>query len=193
MKNLAFDFSAGAAAGPIVLDIETQFLSHEVAGGWGAVDKLKVALAATWDEKNGSRIWHEDQVPALLEELGRFDPVVSFNGERFDFKVLAAYGDTSFLYARSVDMLVHLSKSLGFRVKLDSLAQATLGRGKTGTGTESVEWWRSGDPELRRKVAEYCRMDVEITRDIYLFGKKNGYVFIEDLRRGGRRQVSVSW
>jgi DEAD/DEAH box helicase domain-containing protein len=192
MENLAFDFSA-SPPDPIVLDVETQYLSHEVPGGWTAVDKLRVAVAVTWDEKNGLRVWFEQDVPALLEELKAHRPVVTFNGEGFDFKVLSAYGPVNQLYDRSADILKALIAELGFRVKLDSLALATLGRSKTGSGTESVEWWRSGDPVLKQKVVDYCKSDVELTRDLYFFGKRNGYVLVDDLRRSRRRRVPVRW
>ena len=140
-KTLSFDFYA-SSEGPLVLDVETQFLSSEVPGGWNAVESLKVALVVTWDEKKGLRNWFEEDVPELLGEAGRFDPIVTFNGERFDFKVLSAYGSISSLYPRSTDMLAVLTRSLGFRVKLESLAVATLGRRKTGSGLESVRWWQ---------------------------------------------------
>jgi DEAD/DEAH box helicase domain-containing protein len=192
MPNLEFDFS-GAKSGPLVLDVETQYLSNEVPGGWNAVDKFLVAVVVTWDEKYGMRQWFEEDCPKLLTELRNFSPIVTFNGDNFDFKVLSAYGPVDFLYAKSADMLPIISKKLGFRIKLETLAQATLGVGKTGSGTESVEWWRSGDPAQRQRVVDYCKKDVEITRDLYLFGKKNGYVVIEDFKSGGRRQVNVSW
>ena len=86
-----------------------------------------------------------------------------------------------------------MSKKLGFRVKLESVAHATLGRGKSASGKESVDWWQSGDPEKRRMVLEYCRQDVELTRDLYRFGKEKGYVSIEDRELGGVRRVDVSW
>jgi DEAD/DEAH box helicase domain-containing protein len=192
MKNLMFDFSGGKG-NVLVLDVETQYLTEQIAGGWSAVDKLKVALVVTWDEKNGMRTWYEDDVPRLLMELRNFQPIVTFNGENFDFKVLSAYGPVDFLNSRSTDMLAIMSKKLGFRVKLESVALATLGWGKTGSGKESVAWWQSGDPEKRRKVAEYCTKDVELTRDLYFFGKEKGYVFIDDVRQGGVRRVEVSW
>jgi len=191
-RNLAFDFSGGKGD-VLVLDVETQYLSDEVAGGWSAVDKFKVALVATWDAANGMRVWYEQDVPKLLAEAENFQKVVTFNGENFDFKVLSAYGPVDSLYRKSVDMLVVLSRKLGFRVKLDSVAMATLRRGKTGSGTESVQWWRSGDPALREKVVEYCKMDVQLTKEIYQFGKDKGYVLIEDLRQGGTRRVDISW
>jgi hypothetical protein len=34
---------------------------------------------------------------------------------------------------------------------------------------------------------------VELTKDIYLFGREKGYVLIEDLRQGAPRRVDVSW
>ncbi|MBZ5497093.1 MAG: ribonuclease H-like domain-containing protein [Acidobacteriia bacterium] len=192
MKNLTFDFS-GTGAGPLVLDVETQYLSDEVPGGWNSVDKFRIALVVTWDQQSGSRVWYEEDARQLLQEAEKFDPIVTFNGEGFDFRVLSAYGPVDVLYRKSKDMLALLSKKLGFRVKLDSLAQATLGHGKTGSGTECVTWWRSGDPVLRQKAIDYCRMDVELTRDIYLFGKERGYLLIDDARQNTRRRVEVSW
>ncbi|MBP1595401.1 MAG: hypothetical protein H6Q05_778 [Acidobacteria bacterium] len=192
MKNLAFDFGA-ARGGPLVLDVETQFLSDEVAGGWSAVHKFRIALVVTWDEQNGLRVWYEEDAPRLLRELERFEPIVTFNGENFDFKVLSAYGPVDALYRKSLDMLAQLSRKLGFRVKLDSLAHATLQRKKTGSGTESVTWWRSGDPAQRQKVVDYCKMDVEITRDLYLFAKEHGYLLIHDLRQNAHRRIDISW
>jgi DEAD/DEAH box helicase domain-containing protein len=192
MKNLAFDFS-GANTGPLVLDVETQRLSSEVPGGWNAVDKFLIALVVTWDQQNGLRVWYEEDAPRLLQELDKFEPIVTFNGEGFDFKVLSAYGPVAGLYRKSTDMLAVLSKQLGFRVKLDSVAQATLGKGKIGSGTECVDWWRSGDPIQRQKVVDYCKMDVELTRDIYLFAKQHGYLLIEDLKLNKPRRVEVSW
>ncbi len=192
MRNLAFDFSA-RKGDLLVLDVETQYLSEEVSGGWNAVDKFKVALVVTWDKANDMRVWYEQDVPKLLAEIDGFQKVVTFNGENFDFKVLSAYGPVDSLFRKSTDMLVVLSRKLGFRVKLDSVATATLGRGKTGSGTESVQWWRSGDPALKQKVVDYCKMDVELTRDVYQFGQEKGYVLIGDLRQGGTRRVDISW
>ena len=192
MENLSFDFS-GVKAGPMVLDVETQYLSHEVPGGWNAVERFRVAFVVTWDRQHGLRTWYEDDAAKLLKEAEFYDPIVTFNGERFDFKVLSAYGPVEHLYRRSKDMLVLLSRELGFRVKLDSLAKATLGRGKDGSGTDCVDWWRSGDPVQRQKAIEYCKMDVELTRDIYLFARQNSYLMIDDARQHMRRRVDLSW
>jgi len=192
MRNLGFDFSGGQAR-PMVLDLETQYLSHEVSGGWNAVEDFKVAVVVTWDAVNGFRTWQEPDLPGLFRALAEQDPIVTFNGEGFDFKVLSAYGPVQSLYPKSTDLLQILSRLIGFRVKLDSLAQSTLGRSKTASGTQSVLWWRSGDAALRQRVIDYCRADVELTRDIYQFGRDKGYILIDDLKRGEIRKVAVSW
>jgi DEAD/DEAH box helicase domain-containing protein len=193
MKNLSFDFSGGGNNDVLVLDVETQFLTEEIPGGWDAIDRLKVAVVVTWDSAHGARSWYEEDMPALLAEIDKYRWIVTFNGERFDFQVLSAYGPVKHLLPKSIDLLALLADRLGFRVKLDSVALATLGRSKTGSGTESVLWWRSGDPKQRQKVVDYCKTDVELTRDIYLFGKENGFVSIDDRKRGGLRRVEISW
>ncbi len=48
-------------------------------------------------------------------------------------------------------------------------------------------------PALRQKAVEYCKMDVELTRDIYQFARKNSYLLIEDIRQRVNRRVDVTW
>jgi len=76
-------------------------------------------------------------------------------------------------------------------VKLESLAQATLGKGKTGSGLDAVRWWRSGEPALRQRVVEYCRQDVEVLREIVTHGRREGFVKIPS--QGKDLTVFVAW
>ncbi len=79
--------------------------------------------------------------------MSKFDRIVSFNGDRFDFEVLRGYHPVDKLFSKSFDLLVDLHRRLGFRIKLDDLAQETLGYKKTGNGLEIVQWWREGRKE----------------------------------------------
>ena len=72
----------------IFFDIETLRLSHEVEGGWSSIARFGLAVAVTWDAQNSFRRWFEPDAKALIAELGQFDRIVSFNGDRFDFEVL---------------------------------------------------------------------------------------------------------
>jgi DEAD/DEAH box helicase domain-containing protein len=175
----------------IYLDVETQRLSSEVPGGWNNIRAFGVSVAVTWDESAGFRDWYEADVPRLIAELAVFDRVVTYNGIRFDLEVLAAYGDVTALRAKSLDVLKDLERRLGFRPKLQDVAQATLGKQKTGSGPEAVKWWRSGDPVLRQRVVDYCRMDVEILREVVAHGRREGFVKVPS--QGKDRTVFVAW
>ena len=52
-------------------------------------------------------------------------------------------------------------------------------------------WWRAGDPFLQRRVVDYCRMDVELLRDIVAHGRRKGFVKVHSLGKDGT--VYVAW
>ncbi len=184
MKNLKLPFPDPKPNNPMVLDVETQYLASEIEGGWKAIDKFRVSVAVTWDKDNDFRVWQEEDCRRLIEEMYKYSPIITFNGERFDFIVLSAYGNVTPLYEDSRDILRITEGILGHRVYLDSIAKATFGIEKTGDGLKAVEWWRSGDPALKQKVIDYCKDDVKITRDIYFFVKGNGFLYCTDLHGG---------
>lgn len=175
----------------IFVDTETQRLADEVQGGWDNIRAFGLTVAVTWDAANGYREWFEPDAARLIGELRAFDRIVSFNGLRFDLEVLSAYGEVRDLRGKSLDLLQDLKRRLGFRVSLQSLAQATLGKTKTASGLEAVMWWRSGDPALRQRVVDYCRMDVEILRDVVAHGRREGFVRVPS--QGKNLTVYVAW
>jgi uncharacterized protein YprB with RNaseH-like and TPR domain len=152
----------------IVLDVETQQLSSEVAGGWEAVSDFLVSVAVTWDKINGFRTWYEKDVPVLLSELEKFGQILTFNGNRFDLMVLEHYGSVAGLKKKSIDLFAFIKKHTRKMVSLDTLAKDTLGIEKTMTALQAVALWRSGDPEKQQQVIDYCKKDVEILRDLYV-------------------------
>ncbi|MCP4515484.1 MAG: hypothetical protein GY824_09680, partial [Delftia sp.] len=56
-------------------------------------------------------------------------------------------------------------------------------------GVQAVRWFRQGEVD---KVLDYCQRDVQVTREVYEFGKRHGFVRYRDRRRGVK-QVQVSW
>jgi DEAD/DEAH box helicase domain-containing protein len=168
----------------IFFDIETLRLSHEVEGGWSNIAQFGLAVAVTWDAQNRFRRWFEPDVKALISELGRFERIVSFNGDRFDFEVLRGYHPVESLYRKSFDLLADLQRRLGFRVKLDTLARETLGHQKTADGLEIVQWWRDGRIE---EVCKYCENDVQLLVDLVEFARRKKYVVVNS------RQLPVDW
>lgn len=78
----------------------------------------------------------------------------------------------------------------GFRVRPETLAQATLGIGKMADGLQAVAWYKTGQMD---KLEEYCRRDVNLARQLYDFGKKNGKIYYLSKRSGRRRELPAYW
>jgi DEAD/DEAH box helicase domain-containing protein len=172
----------------VYYDVETQ-LSAEEVGGWNNIREMRVSVAVTWSAKDLFRLWEEETVLQMIEYLGGYGKVISFNGDRFDAQVLSYYGNIEAINRHSFDVLVDLSRRLGHRVSLDSVAQATLGVGKSADGVMALRWWKERQIEL---IAEYCRKDVQVLKDVVEFGRKNGHVKYLD-RSGASRSISVEW
>ncbi|HEX9427263.1 MAG TPA: DEAD/DEAH box helicase [Candidatus Polarisedimenticolia bacterium] len=173
----------------LFFDLETQKSAEEV-GGWGNIKAMKVALAVTYNDVTSQfRIYLEKDVDKLLLDLVMADRVIGYNIDRFDLTVLKAYTDWDLGRIRTFDMLTDIYRKLGFRLKLTDLAEATLGVGKSADGLQSLQWWKEGKVDL---IEQYCRRDVEVTRDLFLFGQRNGYVLYRD-RDGRPLRLPVEW
>jgi DEAD/DEAH box helicase domain-containing protein len=172
----------------VYYDVETQLSADEV-GGWNNIRLMRVSIAVTWSAKDLFRLWEEASVPELIEYLGGFGTIVSYNGDRFDSQVLSYYGNVESINRNSFDVLVDLTRRLGRRVSLDSVAQATLGVGKSADGLIALKWWKEKQIEL---IAEYCRKDVQVLKDVVEFGRTHGHVKYSD-RAGGSRTLNVEW
>jgi DEAD/DEAH box helicase domain-containing protein len=178
-------------ANTVLFDLETLRSAQDV-GGWSNSHKMGVAVGVTCHLEEGRfEVYREDRVGELIEALRRADLVVGFNVKRFDYAVLSGY--TGVDYNRmlpTLDLLDDLKRRLGFRVGLDALARATLGVGKSADGLQSLEWVQEGRLDL---VEDYCRRDVEVLRDLYLHGRREGWVGYRDKRRDVVLRVEVEW
>ncbi|MEO8277444.1 MAG: DEAD/DEAH box helicase [Thermoanaerobaculia bacterium] len=180
----------GRRPGPTVLfDIETLRSATDV-GGWNLAHKMGIALAVVcYLEEGRLETFFEPRAGELAAALKGAGLVVGFNSRRFDYSVLSGY--TGEDYARTLptlDLLDSMVARLGRRVSLDHLTRETLGAGKTADGLQSLQWVKEGRFDL---IEEYCRRDVELLRDLYLFGRREGYVVIA--QRSGRIKVPVDW
>ena len=173
----------------IIFDLETQYTADEV-GGWQNIRDMRLAVGVTYNASmNIYRDYTEEEADRLIATLRTADLVVGYNVLRFDYKVLRAYTDDPLSDLPTVDMLKDLYQTLGWRPKLDNVAAATLGEGKSADGLQAVRWFRQGQLD---KVMAYCRRDVEVTYQVYRFGRRNGYVQVRD-RRWRVHKVPVRW
>ncbi len=102
--------------------------------------------------------------------------LIGHNVIGFDYSVLQPYADFDVLSrfkSKTLDTMVHIEKIVGIRLKLDSLARHTLGKGKTLSAVTIPALWKRGE---HQKVKDYLINDLEILKNIYLHGKKYGWV-----------------
>jgi DEAD/DEAH box helicase domain-containing protein len=170
-------------------DLETQKSAEDV-GGWGNIHKMGLAVGVVWDSLDREFSTYEEKDSAkLVEKLRAADLAVGFNIIGFDYTVLQPYSDFDLQEINTFDMLVDVKKNLGFRLSLNHLAQHTLNAEKSADGLVSLQWYKEGKIN---KIIQYCKQDVEITRDLYLYGEKNGFVKYQS-RSGNPRDLKVDW
>lgn len=172
----------------LVFDLETQKSFDEVAGR--NTRQLGLSVAVVYSFADDSFVtYFEDQADELIRTLARAELVVGFNVIGFDYEVLRGYGDFPRGTPPTLDIMVDLQEKLPFRPKLESVLQATLGVGKTADGLQALQWYREGRLD---EIAQYCQEDVRLTRDLYLFGKKNRFVLVSRYS-GTPIRVEVDW
>jgi len=160
-----------------VFDIETQRSASEV-GGWHRADRMGMSVAVVYDSRLDQYCTYlEKDIPDLLNHLQQLDLVIGFNNKRFDNRVLSAYTSLDLGLLPTLDILEEITSLLGYRLSLDRLAEHTLGVKKTANGLQALKWYREGRMD---DLILYCRKDVEITRDIFLFGTENRYLLFNN-------------
>ena len=172
----------------LVVDIESQKIAQDV-GGWDHIDKLGVSVACAYDSKSGEFLSFKENELDKLQKLCRERLVVGYNILGFDLKVLGPYGFDAKRYD-VFDIMIDVHHTSGWKyVKLDNIAKGTLGVQKSADGLQAVEWYKQGEID---KIIEYCIKDVEITRDVFIYGMKNGHIKIARAE-GDPATFQVQW
>jgi DEAD/DEAH box helicase domain-containing protein len=153
-------------------------------GNNGDFSNLEVTVVGIHDSETGEFTgYYKEDLPKVWQIFESADLLVGYNSEHFDIPILNKYYAGDLTKIKSVDLLKEIKNIIGRRLKLDNIAEATLGKNKSGNGMEAVEWWKQG---LHEKVRDYCLDDVRITNEIYEYAKKNGSLKYKDYESGIR-------
>jgi DEAD/DEAH box helicase domain-containing protein len=174
----------------VYFDLETKRTLGDV-GGSANKWKMGMSIGVTYSTRSGEyRIYAEKDAEAMAAQLMRADLVVGYNHVGFDYGVLQNYVIPDLLSQTvNLDMLLEIEKLVGRRLKLDDVATATLGLGKSGDGLQAILWFREGK---FREIAEYCAYDVKVTMRVHEYGVRNGHVKYRD-QSGAVQTVPVDW
>ncbi len=154
----------------VVFDIETKNIFTDVGSNNPA--DLDMSIVCIYDSESDTySSYLEEELENLWPILEKADLLIGFNSDHFDIPCLNKYYRGDLTKIRSLDLLKEVRHSLGRRIKLDTLAEATLGKKKIGHGLDAIKWWNEGQIEKLRK---YCIEDVRITKELYDYARKNG-------------------
>ncbi|NQV92986.1 ribonuclease H-like domain-containing protein [Candidatus Kaiserbacteria bacterium] len=158
----------------VVFDIETK----DAIGEGGAL-ALEISIVCIYDYENDSyHSYLEEELSQLWPILEKTDLLIGYNSDSFDIPLLNKYYHGDLTRIKSLDILTKIKESFGRRLRLNSVAEGTLGEKKSGHGLDAVKWWKSGEID---KIRKYCLDDVRITKEVYDYALKNGAVNYMDL------------
>lgn len=168
----------------ITFDIET---TGETTGGMFDYAKQEVTIVGVHDsETDQYSSYLKEELPQLWPLMESADLLVGYNSDHFDIPILNKYYAGDLTRIKSVDLLKEVKNVLGRRLRLDSIAQATLGKGKIAHGNDATVWWKEGKLD---KIREYCLDDVRITKELYEYARKHGSLKYQDF--DGAREIKL--
>lgn len=172
----------------ITFDIETSNTFQET----GSADPtaLNLSVICVHDsETDQYTTYLQEELSELWPLIEKADMLIGYNSDHFDIPLLNKYYPGDLTRIKSLDILKEIKNSLGRRIKLDSVAEGTLGKKKIGHGLEAITWWKNGEIE---KVKKYCKEDVKITKEIYEYALKNGMLKYKDLSKNREIKLDTS-
>lgn len=164
----------------VILDVETKQIFDDVGGYFPeklGISFVGVCVRTDRSQKGEMQSYFEKDLPKLFPLLERADVVVGFNIDGFDMPTFIPYYRADISRIPTLDVMDRIKKSVGHRIGLDAVAKETLGAGKSGDGLDAIKYYKSGNLAALEK---YCLRDVEITRDVYDYGLKNGKVMFRN-------------
>lgn len=160
----------------VVFDLETQNIFQEV--GSNDPTALDISVATAYDsETDIYTTVTVDEIERLWPVIEKADVLVGYNSNHFDIPLLNKYYPGDLTQIKSIDLLEDIKNALGRRLRLDSVAQATIGAQKSADGLQAVRWWKEGNI---KDIKKYCEQDVRVTKEVFEYARKHGHVKFKD-------------
>ncbi len=160
----------------VVFDLETKNLFQEIETNNPA--DLDISVASAYDSETDTyKTVVVDELATMWPIFEKADVLVGYNSDHFDIPLLNKYFPGDLKQIKSIDLLADIKTSLGRRIRLDNVAEATIGAKKLGTGLQAHKWWKEGKID---KIKKYCEQDVKVTKELFEYVRDNGHVKFKD-------------
>lgn len=137
--------------------METRHSAAEV-GGWHNTAEMRLSVGVTYSTASGKYTIYSEMVDDLIRQLSQADLVVGYNHEHFDYGVLQRYTMWNMIdITNNLDLCKDIEQRGGVRVKLDSVAAASIGSSKRPWAPGSQMNWagyvQTGNTELLMDIS----------------------------------------
>ena len=169
----------------VVFDLETQNVFDDV----GSYDPVALSISVAFADAYGTETYTTvaiDELQKLWPIIEAADALVGYNSNHFDIPLLNKYYPGDLNHIKSIDLLESIRLSLGRRLRLDTIAQATVGAKKSANGLDAVRWWREGKID---EIKKYCEQDVKVTKKVFDYAMEHGHVLFKDGAR--KREIPL--
>ncbi len=169
----------------VVFDLETQNIFSDVGSSDPSALSISVVSAYDYGTDTYTTV-SVDELADLWPVIEQADALVGYNSNHFDIPLLNKYYPGDLSHIKSIDLLESIKQSLGRRLRLDVIAQATVGAKKSGHGLDAVRWWREGKID---EIKKYCQQDVKVTKKVFDYALLHGHVLFKDGSR--KREIPL--
>ncbi|KKU93738.1 MAG: hypothetical protein UY26_C0005G0002 [Candidatus Jorgensenbacteria bacterium GW2011_GWA1_48_13] len=177
----------------LVFDIETQNFFTSPGVGWDNYGALKISVVGVYSYLEDKYYCYEEtEMDKLAELFKRSSRTVGFSSNRYDTPVLNLYFQKlnqeglDLWQKERVDLLHEIEMATGERISLSRLAEANLGVGKTGHGSEAIGLYEEGKIDELKK---YCLKDVELTKQLYDIYLKEKELLVPSKKTGELNKI----
>ncbi len=172
----------------VIFDLETQNTFQDV--GSNESTALDISVGTFYDSATDKYTTVTiDELQTVWPLLEQADALVGYNSNHFDIPLLNKYYPGDLTHIKSIDLLEEIRKSLGRRLRLDSVAEATVNAKKSGHGLQAVRWWREGKID---EIKKYCEQDVRVTKKVFDYALAHGHVKFKDGSRKREIPLDIS-
>ncbi len=172
----------------IIFDLETQNIFQDVGSSDPAA--LDISVGSFYDSATDKYLTLSvDEISKAWPLLEQADALVGYNSNHFDIPLLNKYYPGDLTQIKSIDILESIRESLGRRLRLDSIAEATIGAKKSANGLQAVRWWKEGKID---EIKKYCEQDVKVTKKVFDYALNHGHVKFKDGSRKREIPLDIS-
>jgi DEAD/DEAH box helicase domain-containing protein len=178
----------------LVFDIETKNFFTDPGVGRDNFGALAISVVGAYSYARNQYFCHtEHEMEELAKLFRESERIVGFSINRYDIPVLNLYfkklADTvglDLFQKERVDLLDEIELVTGKRISLDRLAQANLGKGKTGKGAHAIQLYKEGKIE---ELKAYCLTDVELTKELYELYRTRKFLYVPNSVTGEPEKI----